>query len=173
MNYIFLDVDGVLNSQDYLLQHLDDEAIIDENTVKLLGEFCQKHDCKIILSAGCRSGFTDEMAPKNEKIRLYDGHEIDSRSQQLSKLFYKYNINMVGKTSLYKYNTRGEEVLAYIKKHLTDTDNFIVLDDEDDNMTESVGKHFVQTKFYNGKGLDQDAINKMEKIIRGDFDEFR
>ena len=51
MNYIFLDVDGVLNSEIYLSSHLDDDAVLDENAIKLLAELVNKTDAKVILSS--------------------------------------------------------------------------------------------------------------------------
>ena len=33
MNYIFLDVDGVLNNETYFHQHLDDDGILDEENI--------------------------------------------------------------------------------------------------------------------------------------------
>ena len=64
MNYIFLDVDGVLNNETYFRQHLDDDGILDEENIKLLADLVNKTNANVVLSSSWRTLFTEKGNPR-------------------------------------------------------------------------------------------------------------
>ena len=64
MNYIFLDVDGVLNDKYYLLFYADEDGVINQKSVDLLAKLVKQFNAKVILSSSWRNGFDDNLQPK-------------------------------------------------------------------------------------------------------------
>lgn len=120
MKVIFLDIDGVLNSNNLKL--------IDKNNVALLKLLAEKTGAVIVMSSGWRSRFDDDMKPETkEAIHLQD-------------ILYEYGIRLFGKTpdfsteEIRKNRTfsevKAKEIKAWLSDH-TDIESFIVLDDMD------------------------------------------
>lgn len=167
MNYIFLDIDGVLNSQDYVLSHIDEDCRIDKSKVKLLAKLVKKYDARIILSSSWRIRFEDngEISKSNHSAAVL-----------LKTLFNQYNIDIFGKTKngignngkdiwYYDQGQRAEEIREYINTNLTENDNYIIFDDEDYGKTlKEFGKHFIQTTWQ--KGLTEKSIKEAEYVLQ-------
>jgi hypothetical protein len=132
MNYIFLDVDGVLNNEQFLLKHLDDDVILDESNIKLLGELVSKAQAKVILSSSWRLLFTEKGNPRRSVWQTRRGFE-------LAKTLKKYGVRISGRTEVarnkfgdyYDAGNRPKEIFNYIMHNLTAGDRFVILDDED------------------------------------------
>lgn len=132
MNYIFLDIDMCLNSEKFLKEHFDDDVILDETNIKLLGELVSKTQAKVILSSSWRVLFTEKGNPRRSVRGTKRGFE-------LSNLLKKYGINLAGRTEVAKnkfgnYYDAGErpnEIFNYIMHNLTAGDKFVIFDDED------------------------------------------
>lgn len=91
---IFLDIDGVLNSNFWNDSHqreISDGALIDEERVRLLACLVKKTRSKIILHSGWRAWFDSELRPlrtEAEKlIQLLEKEElhIDGLTPDLTK----------------------------------------------------------------------------------------
>lgn len=166
MNYIFLDIDGVLNCRDYIIENREKLASIDEGRLKILSSLCQEFNCLIILSSSWRSTLKDDLSPKQDYVTYFDGTSEISRGKYMCDLFKQYNITLVGKTPCYStHETRGDEILYYVNKYLNfPQDKFIILDDEDDNISKYFPDNFIQTNFY-AEGLTEKHINMAKSIL--------
>lgn len=166
MNYIFIDIDGVLNSGKFLLKYIDEDIAIDDRPVKLLSELIHKYSAKIILSSSWRRHYT-------ENGELRDGDYPKERDLYLIQTLYKYNIAISGRTRVgiskygdpYDEGNRAEEIQEFIDKNLVEGDNYVIFDDEDFTGTLlTFGKHFIQTKWE--KGLTKRNIKKAKKVFK-------
>jgi len=169
MNYIFLDIvdiDGVLNCKEYIIKHKEKIASIDESRLKLLSDFCNEYNCLVVLSSSWRSTLKDDLTPKQDYVKYYDGSIEISRGKYMCDLFKTYNIPLVGKTPIYgQHENRAEEILDYINKHFTfPTDKFVIFDDEDDSFSKYFPYNTVLTDFY-GEGLTEKEINEAKLIF--------
>lgn len=164
MNYIFLDIDGVLNYEQYFHDHVDDEFIIDPEKVKLLSDLVHDTKAKIILSSSWRYGFDQYLRP------IYP----DSGCAKLKELFKKYNIKISGRTQVigdYDGGYRPDQVKKYIKKHLKPGDHFVIFDDEDWCWADPVGfyifgDNFIRTEWKSG--ITEKNAKFAEKILNGE-----
>ena len=163
MNYIFLDIDGVLNNKDYILLHKEKLASIDESKLKLLSDFCNKYNCNVILSSSWRSTLNDNLLPLKDFITLFNGDKTLSRGKYMIDLFKTYNLPLLGKTTNYK-TFRGDQILDYVENNFSDNDHFVILDDEDDKISYYFGDRFIKTDFY-GEGLTENHLNLIKSKL--------
>ena len=128
---IFLDIDGVLNSEHWNRTHekdVNERALIDFNAVKLLSKLVKKSKAEIILHSGWRFWFDNEMNPLREEAAL------------LKEMFRAEGISLFGKTPDHsteeirqtkKYSlVKAGEILEWLSKH-REVEEWLVLDDLD------------------------------------------
>ena len=111
MKVIFLDVDGVLNSDDYFdkIENMNIEGIendIDVEKIKLLRMAIEETDAKVVLSSSWR---------------------YTRKAQSLKELLLRYGI-YVNSTPFLNHE-RGKEIKEWIKNN-RDIEDFVILDDE-------------------------------------------
>lgn len=180
MNYIFLDLDGVLNRETTFLEFLG-EWRLSPFLVKLFSCLCKEFDAKVVLSSSWRRNLNDDLTLKNYclKIKEYNaerGIEGDTETEYLLKTLKENGIQLVGKTDedrqrYYGWDRVGQ-INRYIKKYLDKDDKFIIIDDEDifgeaGHLTEEEEKlqsHFIRTVFY--KGFDYDAYQRARRKLK-------
>lgn len=160
MNYIFLDIDGVLNSQKYILKTNKKkntpriEHHFDQRAIKRLSKICKKNHAQIVLSSSWRCGFDDKMEPNQE----------DVYSSKLNEYFKKYNIRIIGRTTL-EHMDRGAQINKYIREHLRYADNYLVIDDEIKDIVVYIAKDkVIKTNFKTG--LLHKHIRQCRKIFK-------
>lgn len=159
--YIFLDIDGVLNSEHTLDQTSEhDASIICDQYLENLRNIVEKTDAKLILSSSWR---------------VYFGSTIDdtkhSYAVQLVQALAKHNLKLHDTTPFVKglfSNERGLEIKKYIDQHKIN--NYVVIDDEEfsDFRTHLDMSRFVQTTFGNETTtIETEGLNKKvaEKAI--------
>lgn len=125
MKVIFLDVDGVLNSDSYIEKQLNNpnkgiESEIDVATIKLLKKAIDATNARIVLASSWR------------RVR---------KCEALEKLFMQYGILLKEKTP-YIHGERGLEIKQYLKEH-ENIDQYLILDDDvfesfDDELMENL-----------------------------------
>lgn len=136
MKIIFLDVDGVLNSQNYLLNSNNKISnSINPKKITLLKKLVDETNSNIVVTSAWR----------------------------LSKNFQIHALKIQDETELIR-GKRGEEIKLYLQKH-PNIDNFVILDDEifkdyDDYLL----KHLVKTSFYID-GLTKEHIEQAKIIL--------
>lgn len=134
MKVIFLDVDGVLNSDEYLdktkemsVDRIEKE--IDINTIKLLQRAIKETGARVVLSSCWRN---------------------IKKGQKLKQLLASYEI--VVDSTPFIDNIRGREIKEYLGEH-KDIEDFVILDDEIfDSYDEELLKKLI--KISNGNGMN-------------------
>ena len=153
MNYIFLDIDGVLNSEKYMLkmhkkygenkkalpEEIYNLRYLNEESFKLLGEVVKQTNAKIILSSSWRSAFINNYPNQGNLL-----------AQQFYAMLQKDGMTISGITTL-KHKDRGLQILDYVSKYLLESDCWIVIDDECTDITKYIpDTKFVKTDFKTG-----------------------
>lgn len=159
---LFLDIDGVLNSNfwnDCHQREISDGTLIDEEKVKILAPLIKRTNAKIILHSGWRIWFDDELNPlRTEAKRLIDifakeGLSIEGVTPDLTT----EEIRRSKKFSLVK----AEEILFCLKTN-NDVSGWVVLDDLDLH-NEQIEKHQVMPD--QAIGLTIEDVEKAERIL--------
>lgn len=151
MKVIFLDVDGVLNSNAYVDYTLKNNVKgileeIDPKTIEMLKYALDVTDAQIVVSSSWRN------------IRKFE---------QLKELFLRYGINLDEKTPVLGHE-RGLEIKQYLEEHV-DIDQYLILDDDMfDSFDEELRNNLILTKENHedhsyGDGLQ---IKHIEQIIK-------
>jgi hypothetical protein len=128
-NIIFLDIDGVLNSNlenENHQQELSDGELLDEDKVKLLSKIITVTKASIVLHSGWRFWFDQNIQPLTKEAQqlveiLKRNHIIIS---DITPDFSTEEIRKTRKFSLVK----AKEILAWLGEH-NEIDKWIVIDD--------------------------------------------
>lgn len=126
MKVIFLDIDGVLNSEKFL-ENNQNEAI-DRNSVGILKTIIDKTGAVIVMSSAWRLWFDDNMMPK------------EGYSQCLYDILCEFDIKLFGKTpdfsteeirinKTFSY-VKAKEIIAWLNENKI-VDKYVVIDDLD------------------------------------------
>jgi hypothetical protein len=148
MNILFLDVDGVLNSYDYLSdvyaikkRTLKREEFFDPVCMKILEEIVLKYNLQIVITSSWKIC------------------EMDI----LTNVFSNYGLSILDKTNNYG-DERGREIREWLKLH-KDVSNYIILDDDFFKDYIGLEEHLILTSFYFNRGLNRSHIKLIENII--------
>mgnify|MGYP004502216343 FL=1 len=149
MKAIFLDVDGVLNSDEYFdsVSDSDDDSIeneIDMDKIKLLKEAVDLTDAQVVLSSSWR---------------------YTRKAQSLRELLIENGI--VTDVTPFLQNKRGLEIKSWLKNN-PDVDDFVILDDEVfDSYDDFLLSKVIKTSDSNGKGFGRGLLPKdVDKIVK-------
>lgn len=159
---IFLDIDGVLNSDSWNEEHqkeISDGTLIDVEKIKLLAQLIFRTGADIILHSGWRFWFGsagEPLCPEAGKLlSLLSGEGL--RIAGMTPNLTTEEIRRTRKFSLVK----ADEILMWLKSH-QEVSGWVVLDDLALN-NESVEKH--QVKPDPKTGLTPEDIAEAEKIL--------
>lgn len=147
MNVIFLDIDGVLNSDEYFVKIKDFniegiESEIDVEKIKLLKKAKEATNAKIVLTSSWR---------------------YTKNAQNLKNLLAKYEI--LTDSTPFINNERGKEIKQWLIDH-KDIEDFVILDDEVfDSYDDELMKKLIKISNGNGrgfgKGLQENDVNQI------------
>lgn len=144
MKVIFLDIDGVLNSEETFkqialeYQKTNKARIeIEEEKIEYLREIAEQTDAKIVLSSSWRIFFK---SINNEIIPL------TNRAKALTKLLAKHNVFIYDITPKNASRKREDEINDYLKSH--NVENFIIIDDEIEHLESFYGNNMIKTNFF-------------------------
>lgn len=150
MKIIFLDIDGVLNSDDFFegtansdLQGIERE--IDVEKIKLLKKAIDETGAKIVLSSSWR---------------------YMKKVQDLKELLSQYGISITGSTSFIE-GKRGLEINQWLIEH-PDVVDFVILDDE---IFDSYDEKLLKKLLKMSDGVDSDGYSFGEGLLPKDIDE--
>lgn len=159
---IFLDIDGVLNSDIWNARHekeISDGILIDEEKIKLLAILVKQTKAKIILHSGWRTWFSDDLIP----LRI--------EAEKLIEMLAEEGLNLAGITpdltteeirQTRRFSlVKAREILLWLKEH-KDATEWVVLDDLDLHNVQ-VEKHQVKTNKVTG--LTFDDVMQAERIL--------
>jgi hypothetical protein len=167
MNYIFLDIDGVMNNQtDWLnkaknnTERFENHRMFCDHAWSLLALVCGVTDAQIILSSSWRSGFTQT----NDGVVIREDLNC-SLTSRLMDYFERYDIPLVGLTTK-QYFQRGKQIMDYVNNHFTINDNWVVLDDEVYDMELIPQDKMIKTEWKTG--LQYEHIERIIKYFKGE-----
>lgn len=139
MKVIFLDVDGVLNSNQRRLEI--GGASLDEEKVKLLSIIVQRTGAVVVLHSGWRFWLNEDLKP------------VKKEAADLLFMLAKYHISVHDKTPDFSTSqirktkqfslVKADEILSWLSNH-NDVENYIVLDDLDLH-NEQLARHQIRT----------------------------
>lgn len=161
-NVVFLDIDGVLNSNFWCennQREISNGILIDKDKVKLLSTLVKTTSAKIILHSGWRFWFDSNLkslrieAEKLVDIFQREGLSIEGVTQDLTT----EEIRLTKKFSLVK----ADEILLWISEH-KDVQNWIVIDDLDLHNSE-IEQHQIKTD--NTIGLTVEDLENAKKML--------
>jgi tRNA(Met) C34 N-acetyltransferase TmcA len=163
MKYIFLDIDGVLNSADYsessfyltATAGLSDAEImltnhhhhLDPNAINTLNDLVKRSGATVVLSSTWRGRYS----PEEMTTMLKDRGATFEIKTATPKLFGKISSRI----------PRGKEIAHYLKMLEKQPEAFVILDDHDDMI--HLKPFLVQTTMKHG--LTQDDVEKALKIL--------
>jgi len=166
MKIIFLDIDGVLNSDDYGRSEfylistagLSDAEImlthhhhhLDPSAIQVLNDLVKRSGAEVVLSSTWRGRYTPEEMTK----MLQDRGATFEIKFATPKLFGKISSRI----------PRGKEIAHYLKMLEKQPEAFVILDDHDDMI--HLKPFLVQTDMMHG--LTTDDVEKALKILNGD-----
>ena len=148
---IFLDFDGVLNSEKYVRTCGECGVIIDPSRMILLKQIIDATGAEIVLSTSWREHWDEE--PQN----------CDNIGIEINNIFGQYGLHIFGKIPILNC-CREDEIAAWLKSN-KQVENFAVLDDRFLD-SEWIRGHFVKTSGYS-KGLDETSADKAIGILNG------
>ncbi|RKM63480.1 nucleotidyl transferase AbiEii/AbiGii toxin family protein [Butyrivibrio sp. XB500-5] len=128
---VFLDVDGVLNSNnnDYGAGvEISDGKLVDSKAVALLAKLVKETDATIILHSGWRFWFDDEMNPTRPEAE-YLVSSLEKEGIRISGVTPDLTTEEIRKTKKFSL-VKAEEILQWLKLNKEYT-NWVVLDDLD------------------------------------------
>ncbi len=151
MKVLFLDFDGVLNSEKYLLSCEDCGMAIDPTRMVLLRKIVDATSAGIVLSTSWREHWSKNLA------------ECDSTGVLINDIFNKFGMQILDKTP--ELHARREtEIQCWLDKH-PEVKSFVVLDDRLLS-ADYLNGHFVKTSNY-FDGLDETDVQKAIDILNG------
>ncbi len=155
---IFLDIDGVLNSEDLAKRRVADRkkeydaglyTFIDEKAVKIITDICEKYNVYLVISSSWR-GRTSEETKRDFSNPRY-------------ALLHPIVPYIWGSTPKLGFDIdRGFEIEKYLMDN-PDIKEYVILDDDND-MLECQEDHFIQTNFLHG--LTEEHIPEIKRILK-------
>lgn len=160
MKLIFLDVDGVLNSEEYLVKEHD--RLGHETYVRTYLK-----QGGIPFTPSCLSFLRYIIDKTNALICVSSTWRLsEDQKERLNIALGAYSDNIIGYTPyLGAEKARGLEIKQFIdklKEIKCPLENYIILDDDDDMLEEQM-EHFIKIDFKTGLTM-ADAIESVEKL---------
>ncbi|WP_238885436.1 HAD domain-containing protein [Clostridium sp. YIM B02551] len=158
MKVIFLDIDGVLNSEEFFLNNKN--QVIDKNCVSILKNIVDTTGAVIVMSSGWKLWFDDDMMPQ------------DDYSKSLYEILCEFDIKLFGKTPDFSNeeiitrktfsHVKAKEIKVWLNEH-EDIDKYVVIDDLD-MKDEEINTHLVRI---NGKtGITEEYAKAVIDMIK-------
>ena len=151
MKVIFLDIDGVLNTEAYRENPDVDyfEHPVSEAHMPLLEYLVKSTGAKIVLSSTWRE-YWDKGEVQSDRFGDY-----------INNLFGKYGLEIYDKTP--ELRDRSEEIDEWKKLCLDEIESYVILDDFDFDWSEANEKRLVKTT--DEVGLNEEAVERAEIIL--------
>ena len=168
MKVLFLDIDGVINSDAYVKRYHDEHLrekgyniLVDPEAVELVRQLCEKEHVKIILSSSWRSfdlehtlTYLREYPSLKPLLKYIIGITPGSLTRYRGKEIQDFldNYKLCAKNGLIKEKYKREKI-----------DKYAIVDDDSD-MFENQKPFFVQTDWF--IGITKEDIEKLTNILK-------
>lgn len=148
MKIIFLDVDGVLNSEDDLEVYRKQNNItgcilydnIEDRPLNLLQEIVDATGAKIVVSSSWRLGY----------LRRSKHGKIDTLFNKLRSALESKHLSIYDVTPYLPGQERGAEIQEWMYQCKENIENFIILDDDSDMGPFKESQEFIHTTYKHG-----------------------
>lgn len=160
-NVIFLDVDGVLNSEVWNEKHqreIQDGLLIDSVKVKLLGELVRQTEARLVLHSGWRFWFDKNLQPVKSEAE-YLRELLQKEQMEIYSVTPDFSTEEIRKTKRFSLVKAGE-IRAWLEEH-REVKSWIVLDDLDLN-DEEIKRRQIRTN--NKTGLTKEDVEKAMRL---------
>jgi len=157
MKVIFLDIDGVLNSN--LRRAEKNGGYLEEKKIRLISTVVQRTGAVVVLHSGWRLWLTDSLRP------------INREAADLLSLLAKHGIRLYGRTPDFSdeeirktkrfSSIKAAEILSWLQDH-SDVENYVVLDDLDLHSKLLAGH---QIRPDSSKGLSEEDAARAVKML--------
>ena len=164
---VFLDIDGVLNSNFWNENHqkeISDGTLIDESKIKLLCKLVKDADAQIILHSGWRYWYDSDLKPlRKEADNLSD--LLEKEGLTIAGVTPDHATDEIRKSKKFSLVKAGE-ILAWLEQN-NDVDGWVVLDDLDLHNAE-IEMHQVRTD--RRIGLTDKDVERAKRILQNDYE---
>jgi histidinol phosphatase-like enzyme len=154
MKVIFLDIDGVLNSGNYVKNpniDFDDPAYqIDPEAVVRLNKITDATGAKIVVSSTWRNAFREHPTPVPALQECLQSYKITGEVIDMT----------VDKPNAIR-NRRGKEIQVWLDTHYSEIEKFVIIDDDVD--MGRLRSHQVKTLFEDG--LQDSHVERIIEIL--------
>lgn len=143
---LFLDIDGVLNSEVYYKSSFKSDnssSRFDPKSVELIKKLVEEFSLQIVISSTWRYGATDRLM-----------HELKN-SKLIGYLYHEWFTPVIHPAH------RGTEIKLWLELH-PEVSDYIIIDD-DENILEEQMKRFVKTDLH--KGMTELHFNRVRAIF--------
>jgi hypothetical protein len=154
MKIIFLDIDGVLNSETYEASRREDcgDGYIDLSRVKLLADIVNTTGAKIVLTSSLRIEW--------EK----DSERCDKDGKYINQCLDRYGLSIMDKTPFTSFFAeRRKEILSWISNHRSQVESFVILDDMNYGWGELSGRVVITDPL--SYGLEEEHVQKALELL--------
>ena len=154
MKIIFLDIDGVLNSNAYdRTRDKSKQTNIDETRIPFVKQIVDQTGAVIVLSSTWRMHWNSDKA------------KCDNDGLYMIDLFGKYGVEIYDKTpDLGYFADRPDEIKQYLNELGETIESFVIIDDYIYGWGE-LSDRFVKTEPYRSLGIDADTVERAVKIL--------
>ena len=146
MRIIFLDIDGVMNSERYYKsvdRKIKGWSRFDPTAVILIKKLIEEFDAKIVISSTWRFGAVEMLKDELVKAGLIKYLHKDWKTPQIYP------------------SHRGSEINMWLEKH-KDIENYVIIDD-DNNILKEQEERTVKTELMNG--MEEEHYYKAREIL--------
>ena len=172
-NVIFLDIDGVLNSENST-DKIGSVKGISNKYIKILKDIVDIFDADLILTSSWKVYWDRELI--KDGINNWRGSSKRKYGKYINLKLKKFGLYITDKTENYHWSKRAIEILSYLSSH-PEIENYIILDDEDFSWKHfNLDSHWIDTSnedlVWNlrNDGLKEEHIeyikNNLEKFKR-------
>jgi hypothetical protein len=126
---IFLDIDGVLNSNFWNADHqreISDGKYIDTEKVRLLSDLVKKSEASLILHSGWRFWFDADVQPTRPEA-AYLTSLLNNEGMTVAGMTPDLTTEEIRRTKKFS-KVKADEILKWLENH-PETDSWVVLDD--------------------------------------------
>ena len=160
---IFLDIDGVLNSNFWNNDHqkeISDGKYIDVEKVKLLSGLVQRSGASIILHSGWRFWFGEDLKPLREEAGYLESL-LQNEGMSVAGMTPDLTTEEIRRTKKFS-KVKAAEILAWLENN-PDVEKWVVLDDLELH-NEDIAKCQVRTDAE--QGLTESDVEKALDILQ-------
>lgn len=160
MNVLFLDIDGVLNSEKYFLSLKEEHMLkmpLDHRCVERVKRIVDETGAKIVISSSWRTGWDKDPARNMEEGRLLD------------EIFQEHGLSIYDKTPVSPQRKRPLEIKEWLEQCDQKVHRFVILDDCDFHWKDyRLHGHWVATDFASS-GLTDEKADEVIALFKKSF----